>query len=144
RTLVLKVDPTLMDAKGVSLQEVITALSSGNISSPSGNMYIGDEMPIVRTNAVVNKAEELRNIPIRPGPTVCLGDSGEVKAAPDIPAGYARVNGQRTVYMLVTKRSDASTLAVVNAVKANMARMQNALPKDIEIDFKFDQSPYVT
>src|SRR5262249_15233057 len=43
-----------------------------------------------------------------------------------------------------TKRSDASTLSVVNAVKANMGRMQNALPEDISISFEFDQSPYVT
>src|SRR6185369_9987262 len=42
------------------------------------------------------------------------------------------------------KRSNASTLTVVNAVKANMDRMQKALPEDISVRFEFDQSPYVT
>src|SRR6266478_1671687 len=83
RTIVLKVDPTLMDAKGVSLQELIAALNTGNTISPSGNIYIGDEMPIVRVNAVPTDPQELRNIPIRPGSSVCLRDIGEIKDGTD-------------------------------------------------------------
>jgi multidrug efflux pump subunit AcrB len=144
RTILLRVDPTLMDAKNVSLQDVIAALNTGNTTTPSGNIYIGDEMPIVRVNAVPTDPQELRNITVKPGSSVCLRDIGEIKDATDIPTGYALVNGQRTVYMLVTKRADASTLAVVNEIKDNMGRMQSVLPEDIEISFKFDQSPYVT
>jgi multidrug efflux pump subunit AcrB len=144
RTIVLKVDPKKLDAKKASLQDVIVALSSGNAISPSGNIYIADEMPIVRINAVAVDPQELRDIPIRPGSTVTLRDIGEIKDTTDIPTGYALVNGQRTVYMLVTKRADASTLSVVNAVKKNLPRMQKALPEDVEIKFEFDQSPYVT
>ncbi|MEI7687112.1 MAG: efflux RND transporter permease subunit, partial [Planctomycetota bacterium] len=144
RTIVLKVDPALMDAKGVSLQELVTALSTGNVISPSGNISIDDELPIVRVNAVPTDPQELRNIPIRPGSSVCLRDIGEIKDGTDIPTGCALVNGQRTVYMLVTKRADASTLSVVNEVKKNLQRMQTALPEDVEIRFEFDQSPYVT
>src|SRR5712671_550838 len=64
RTIVLKVDPRKLDAQGVTLSEVVTALGEGNVISPSGNVYIADEMPIVRINAVANKPEELGNIPI--------------------------------------------------------------------------------
>ena len=46
--------------------------------------------------------------------------------------------------MLVSKRADASTLAVVNRVKAAMPRMQATLPEEIKLRFEFDQSPYVT
>src|SRR5581483_4719559 len=52
--------------------------------------------------------------------------------------------GQRTVYILVTKRADASTLSVVNEVKKNLGRMQSVLPEDVAISFEFDKSPYVT
>jgi multidrug efflux pump subunit AcrB len=144
RTIVLKVDPKKLDAKGASLRDVIAALSDGNTISPSGNVYLADEMPIVRVNAVALDPQEMGNISLRPGSSVCLRDIGEVKDATDIPTGYALVNGQRTVYMLVTKRADFSTLAVVNAVKENLPRMRKALPEDIDIRFEFDQSPYVT
>src|SRR5262249_13168120 len=126
RTIVLKVDPTLMDAKDVSLQELIAAMNTGNTISPSGNIPIDDEYPIVRVNAVPKDPQELRKIPIRPGSTVPLGQIGEIKDTTDIPTGVALVNGERTVYLLVTKRSTDSTLDVINRVKANMKRMQDA------------------
>jgi multidrug efflux pump subunit AcrB len=144
RTIVLKVDPKRLDAKGASLKDVIAALSDGNAISPSGNVYLADKMPIVRVNSVPADPKELGNITLWPGSSVCLRDIGEVKDATDIPTGYALVNGRRTVYMLVTKRADASTLSVVNAVKANLPRMQKALPEDVGIRLVFDQSPYVT
>ena len=43
----------------------------------------------------------------------------------------------------MTKRADASTLSVVNAVKANLPNMQAVIPEDINVSFEFDQSPYV-
>ena len=67
-----------------------------------------------------------------------------IEDATDIPTGYALVNGRRAVYILVTKRADASTLSVVNDVKAALPRMQAVLPDDIQVSFEFDQSPYVT
>ena len=53
-------------------------------------------------------------------------------------------NGRRAVYILVTKRADASTVSVVNAVKAAMPDMQAVLPADIHVSYQFDQLPYVT
>jgi multidrug efflux pump subunit AcrB len=144
RTIVLKVDPRLLDAQHISLKEVVAALDQGNVISPSGNIYLQDQYPIVRLNAVARDPQELGNIPIRPGSTVCLRDIGEVKDTTDIPTGYALVNGRPTVYMLVTKRADASTLTVVNEIKANMGRMKAVLPEDVDISLEFDQSPHVT
>jgi multidrug efflux pump subunit AcrB len=67
-----------------------------------------------------------------------------IEDSTDIPTGYALVNGKRAVYILVTKRADASTLDVVREVKANLPRMKAVLPEDIDVKFEFDQSPYVT
>jgi multidrug efflux pump subunit AcrB len=53
------------------------------------------------------------------------------------------VNGKRTVYMPVTKRSDASTLSVVELVKANLPKFKAACPEDINVTFEFDQSPWI-
>src|SRR5258708_17412346 len=72
RTIVLKVDPKLLDAKKATLQDVITALNGGNAISPSGNVYIDDEMPIVRVNALAGDPQELRNIPLKPRSSLCL------------------------------------------------------------------------
>src|SRR5439155_23373323 len=79
----------------------------------------------------------------RAGPTVFLRDVGTIDDASDIITGYAEVNGRRTVYIPVTKRADASTLSVVNEVKASLVQFQNVVPSDVKIDYEFDQSSYV-
>jgi multidrug efflux pump subunit AcrB len=146
RTVVVRVDPDRLRAYRMSPDEVVRALTAGNIISPSGNVRIGTMMPIVPINALARQIQELETIPIRPGqePTVYLRDVATVHDATDIPTGYALVNGRRAVYILVTKRADASTLAVVNNVKNALPSMQAVLPDDIKVSFEFDQSPTVT
>ena len=150
RAIIVSVDPDRLRSYNFSPDDVVEALNSGNTISPSGNVRIGDEMPIVPSNALVVKPQELGGIALRPG--VFLRDvvtsPNGIADGTDIPTGYALVNGRRAVYMLVTKRAEASTLGVVNSVKANLPRMKSALPdevrNDIDISFEFDQSPYVT
>jgi multidrug efflux pump subunit AcrB len=125
---------------------VVQALSAGNTINPSGNVGIGDILPMVPINSVVSDFKDLNNIPIRSQgtQTIFIRDIGSVEDGADIQTGYALVNGHRTVYIPITKRADASTLAVVQAIKANLPRFQSVLPDDIEISYQFDQSPYVT
>jgi multidrug efflux pump subunit AcrB len=144
RTVVVRVDPDKLRACNVSPEEVIKALSSGNTISPSGNIRVKDQMPIVPVDTMVVKPADLGNIPIRPGSDVYLRHLGTIEDSSDIPTGYALVNGQRAVYILVNKRANASTLAVVNEVKKNLPKMQEAIPPEITVSFEFDQSPYVT
>jgi multidrug efflux pump subunit AcrB len=146
RTVVIRVDPDRLRAYHMSPDEVMTALTAGNTISPSGNVRIGKMMPIVPVNSLVRQVKELENIPIRIGedPGIYLRDIATVQDASDIPAGYALVNGRRAVYILVTKRADASTLSVVHNVKDALPKMQAVLPDDIKVSFEFDQSPTVT
>jgi len=144
RTIVVRTDPDRLRAYNLSPEEVIQALTSGNTISPSGNIRVKDQMPIVPVDAMVTNPKDLGNIAVRPGSDVYLRDLATIEDSTDIPTGYALVNGSRAVYILVTKRADASTLSVVNAVKANLPSMQAAIPEDIHVSFEFDQSPYVT
>ncbi len=146
RTVVVRADPERLRSYSISPDELTTALTNGNTISPSGNVRIGKMMPIVPINSLVREVKELENIPIRIGenPAVYLRDVATVHDASDIPAGYALVNGRRAVYILVTKRAEASTLSVVQNVKQTLPRMQAVLPDDIKVSFEFDQSPTVT
>jgi multidrug efflux pump subunit AcrB len=144
RTVVLRTDPDRLRAYNISPEEVITALTTGNSLSPSGTIRVKDRMPLVPSNAMVVQPQELGAIPIRPGANVYLRDLGVIEDSTDVQTGYALVNGRRAVYILVTKRAEASTLSVVSEVRANLKKMQDVLPDDIRVSFEFDQSPYVT
>jgi multidrug efflux pump subunit AcrB len=147
RTVVIRADPERLRACHMSPDEVVAAIASGNDITPSGNVTIGGKSPIVPVNSVVGgDVKDLEKIPIRLGtdPTVYVGDIGHAVVATDVPTGYGLVNGKRSVYILVTKRADASTLSVVNAVREKLPDMQASIPQDIKVTFEFDQSPYVT
>src|SRR5882672_9970851 len=75
--------------------------------------------------------------------TVFHRDIGTIENGTDILTAYAHVNGKRTVYIPVTKRPDASTLAVINRVKAAIPDFKKAAPEDVDIRLEFDQSPFV-
>src|SRR5579872_2745543 len=96
RTIVIRADPGRLNAYGMSPDEIVSALTTGNAVSPSGNLHIGDRYPIVPTNAMVKDIRELGNIPIRAGkaPSVYLRDVATIEDAADITTGYALVNGR--------------------------------------------------
>jgi multidrug efflux pump subunit AcrB len=148
RTVVITVDPQRLQAYGMSPEEVINALAQGNAISPSGNLLVGDKYPIVPVNSIVRDPKELESLPVRMGERmVYLRDVGYVEDSADAPVGYTLVNGRRAVYILATKRADASTLSVINNIKRALPRMKDALGAEgegIDVRFEFDQSPHVT
>src|SRR5215469_9613169 len=121
RTIVITLDPDKLRQYRVSPEEAIAAVNKATLIMPSGNMWTGSIERIARTNATLGgNLAELLSTPIRPvsGPTVYLRDIGTIENGTDLVTAYAHVNGRRTVYIPVTKRADASTLDVINRVKA--------------------------
>src|SRR6266581_2488851 len=146
RSIVVNVKPDRLRSYNLSPDDIVAAMCTANLITPSGNMPIKGKYPMVPLNSVAKNIKDLESVPIRTGtyPTVFLRDIGEVRDASDIITSYALVNGRRTVYIPVTKRSDASTLSVVNLVKKNIPKFQSVVPGDVKVSYEFDQSPYVT
>ena len=145
RTIVINVDPQKLQAYGLSPEKVVQALTSGNSIQPAGNADIGTTHTLVTTDSTVTQINDLLSIPLRlgSGASVYIRDVGSVSDSSDLLAGYALLNGKRTIYIPVTKRPDASTLTVVKEVRQNLGRFQSLVPEDIQITYEFDQSAYV-
>jgi multidrug efflux pump subunit AcrB len=146
RTIVIRVDPDRLRSYGMAPDDVIRALSTGNVIMPSGSVNIGEETRISPMNSVVGPISDLLELPIRTGAgtPVFIRDVGSVSDSTDVPTAYALVNGRRAVYIPVTKRPDASTLSVVSEVKANLGRFQALVPEDITVSYELDQSTNVS
>ncbi|MGH9680737.1 MAG: efflux RND transporter permease subunit, partial [Candidatus Acidiferrales bacterium] len=146
RTIVVTVNPDRLRAYNLSPDEVVQAINKGNILQPAGNLRTGSLLRIVQSNSITPNIQALSDLPIRTGsgPTVYLRDIGIVRDSSDIPTGYALVNGRRSVYIPVTKRAGASTVAVVNEVKKSLPYFRSLVPNDIKISYELDQSSYVT
>ena len=146
RTIVIQLDPDRLHAYNISAEEAIAAVNRSTVVMPAGNVGTDDLMRIASTNVTLGgKLDELLDTPIRlgTGPSVYLRDIGTVENGTDIVVGYAHVNGKRTVYIPVTKRSDASTLDVIRRVREALPRMKGVAPEDVDIRLEFDQSKFV-
>ncbi len=145
RGIIVNVDPERMRAYGLSPDDIVRALNEANTISPSGNMNLGDKYPIVEMNAIVKNPKDLEAVVLRRNErgAVYVRDVATIVDGADITTAHALANGLRTVYLPVTKRGDASTLAVVDLVKKNIPEFQKILPDDIKVSYVFDQSPVV-
>ena len=147
RTIVVTLNPAKLEQYRVSPDEAIAAVTKSSLVMPSGNMWTGDIERIARTNAALGgDLSELLSTPIRPGAgtAIYLRDIGTIESGTDLITAYAHVNGKRTVYIPVTKRADASTLAVIHAVKAAIPDFKKVVPDDVDVRLEFDQSTFVT
>src|SRR5436190_16073530 len=145
RSIVIKVDPALLQAHNLTADQVVNALRVNNQTSPSGNVRIGDYNYITPTNTTIKTLKDFDNIPLFKGgvQNIFLRDIATVEDGADVTTSYALVNGKRSVYIPVTKSADASTWEVVQNLKKAMPRFQSLLPEDVKLSYEFDQSVYV-
>jgi len=145
RGVVVNVNPDRMKAYGLSPDDIVKALAQGNVVSPSGNMNLDGKYPIVPVNAIPANPKDLEALPVKrtANGTVFVRDVATVADSADVTTSYALANGLRTVYLPVTKRAEASTLAVVDLVRRNIPEFQKLLPEGIKVSYAFDQSPVV-
>ena len=145
RTVVINVDPQQLRAHNLTPDQVVEAIRLNNQTAPSGNVRIGDHNLITPTNNTIKNVKDFETIPLFKGgvQTLFLKDVAEVKDGADVTAGYALVNGKRSVYISIAKAGDASTWEVVKNLKENLPKIQSTLPEDVTLTYEFDQSVYV-
>ena len=145
KTVLITVDPDKIRSYHLTPDQVVQAMLTSNTISPAGNLRIGDSTYITPQNSVIESLADLQNTPLQmgSGAEVYIKDIATVSLGADVTSSYALINGKRSVYIPVTKRTDASTWDVVQKVKAALPDMQAAIPDDIKVSYEFDQSGYV-
>jgi multidrug efflux pump subunit AcrB len=145
RTILIKADPERLRSYNITADELAAAIAKNNSILPAGSVRIGDKAVITPSNSVVDNFKELETSPVKNvnGTPILVRDVASVDNGADVTTGYALINGKRSVYIPVTKRADASTWGVVQAIKKALPDMQAAIPGDIKVSYEFDQSGYV-
>jgi len=145
RTVVIKADPELLRAHNLTPDQLVEALRINNQATPAGNVRIGNLNYFTPANSTISTVKDFENIPIYSNnvQNIYLRDVAAVEDAADITAGYALINGKRSVYLPITKSATASTWDVVQNLKKAIPRFQAQLPEDVKLSYEFDQSTYV-
>jgi multidrug efflux pump len=140
--LEILIDPAKLESFGISQQEMFSAVSNNNRLIAAGLIDTGHGSFAVKVPGVIANASDLLSLPIRStaNSTITLGDVAQVHRTFYDPTTYARVNGQPTISLDVTKRIGANIIANNQAVRAIVEKAQKTWPSGIHVTYLFDES----
>ncbi len=145
RQIQIDVDPSKLQALGLSGQDVANALAAQNLIQPAGTSKIGSFEYVIQVNNSPLKIDELGNLPIKVvnGATVYVRDVATVRDGNPPQTNVVHVNGGRSVLMVVLKSGYISTLDIIAGVKKKLAAYKDSLPDALKIGFVGDQGVFV-
>ena len=145
RQILVDLDPNAMYAKQLSATDVSNAINLQSLILPAGTVKIGDREYPVRLNSSPEVVAELNDLPIKTvnGATVYMRDVATVRDGYSVQTNIVRTNGTRGTLLTIMRNGQASTLDIVNKVKAALPRIEAAMPPELKVRELFDQSLFV-
>ena len=137
-------DPNKLRARELSVEDVRQALLRQNLELPGGKVHSGGREEVLRTIGRVRKVEDFEDIIIaqRNNYPLRIRDiMDRVEDGLEEPRGLSRLDGEVAVSLIVQKQSGGNTVAVADAVKARLAKIE--LPPDIKVEVIRDQAKFI-
>ena len=145
RQVTIDLNPTALQARGLSGQDVANALAAQNLITPVGTQKIGGFEYTINLNNSARRIEELGSLPIKTvnGAMVYVRDVATVRDGNSPQTNIVHVDGSRSVLMQVLKAGSVSTLDIIAGIKQKVIDYRPALPDGIKIAYIGDQSGFV-
>jgi len=143
--MMVDIDPAKLSARGLSPTDVVNAISVQNLVLPSGTAKIGELESDVEINASPQTLAEIADLPVKSvnGAMIYIRDVASVRAGFQVQTNIVHQDGQRGTLLSIYKTGSASTLSIVDRVKAALPQILATLPPDLHIKALFDQSIFV-
>ena len=145
KQLLVSLDQNKMLARNISPTDVHAAFDRQNLVLPAGDMKIKQTDWMVQTNAMPPEIPEFNDIPIkREGNSfVFLRDVADVQLAGPPQTNSVMVDGKQAVIIVVMKSGEASTLDVVDGIRATIPRIKEIVPSHVDVRIITDASVFV-
>jgi len=145
RQVMIDLNPALLQAKGLSPQDVLNSITNQNLVLPGGTAKLDGFEYDVRMNSSPRTVAELNDLPIKQAgsSTIYLRDVANVRDGFAPQTNVVRQDGNRGVLMSILKAGNASTIDVVNGTRQLLPRVAQTLPSQLKIQALADQSVFV-
>jgi multidrug efflux pump subunit AcrB len=145
RQIQIDLDPSALQARGLSGQDVANTLAAQNLITPVGTEKIGIFEYTVQLNNSPLKIQELGDLPIKTvnGAMVYVRDVATIRDGNPPQTNIVHVDGNRSVLMMVLKAGSISTLDIIAGIKQKVQEYKSSLPDALKIGFIGDQSLFV-
>jgi hydrophobic/amphiphilic exporter-1 (mainly G- bacteria), HAE1 family len=139
------VEADRLAAYQIPITAVRDAIARQNADLPGGNVTAGRQEQSLRTMGRMIDPRAFNDLVVATinGAPVRVRDIGRAEDGTKEQRSAVRVNGVPTVVLDVRRQSGANTVAVIEAVKGNLARLSPTLPADVKVDVLRDQSRYI-
>jgi len=143
--LEIVIDPQKLESYGLTQSEMFAAISNNNRLIPAGSLDTGHGSFAIKVPGVIETASDVLNLPLRSTTesTVRLQDVASVRRTFQDASSYARMNGQPTIALEVTKRIGANIIANNEQVKQIVGEAMKSWPPGVHVNYLFDQSTYI-
>jgi multidrug efflux pump subunit AcrB len=145
RAIMVDLNPDELYAKQLSPLDVSNALNLQNLILPAGTAKMAETEYQIKVNSSPVVVDELNNLPIKTvnGATIYMKDVAQVRDGFTVQSNIVRTDGARGVMLSITRTGKASTLAVVDAIKAALPRILASVPPELKVITLADQSIFV-
>lgn len=146
REVQINVDPTKLDAYGLTVEQLGQIIAAENVNIPSGTIDIGNNTFNVKADGEFDLSDELRRVVVSNagGRTVMLTDVAEIRDTLEKATMDERVNGQRGVRVMFQKQSGANTVNIVHEIQRRLPAIEQSLPRDVKMELIFEGSQEIT
>ncbi len=146
RQIMVDINSTALYAKGLSPLDVTNALNAQNLILPSGTVKIAKREYLVKLNGSPDVVAAFNNLPIKvvKNSMVYMRDVAEVHDGYAVQTNIVNKDGKRATLLSILKSQGASTVDIVERIKARMAQITPGFPAGFDAQLLFDQSIFVT
>ncbi|MCG6958166.1 MAG: efflux RND transporter permease subunit [Gemmatimonadetes bacterium] len=138
----VQLDPGSLAQRGIGIDEVASAISSGNVNLPSGVLWGPDRAYTVQASGQLHDAAAFRRLAVtyRNGAPVHLGDLGKVMDDVQNNRSASWFNGKPSVILAIQRQPGTNTVAVARGVRAQVDRLRSQIPAGVNIQILYDRS----
>jgi HAE1 family hydrophobic/amphiphilic exporter-1 len=131
----IQLDPAKLVAKGLSLEDVRTALSSVTVDDPKGTIYSGNRAFTIYTNDQLIKAKDWNDIIVayRNGGALRVRDIGAAVTGPQDTTQAAWADGKRAIFLVIYKQPGANVIDTVDKILAELPHIRASMPPAINV-----------
>lgn len=145
RQIQIYVDPLKLEARNLSLKDVVDSVNSSNLILPAGDVRIGSKDFNIYANSQFRDAKSMNEMPLKSvgNSSVLVADVGKAEDAGALQYNIVRIDGQRSVYVPIFKQGgNSNTISIVNGMKAAIKKLVD-IPSNLQTAVVFDQSVFV-
>lgn len=145
REIQIKLDKEKMASYGLTVDEVVNNLKSGNIEGTGGSVSDGSSETSLRIDGSVKNIEDFNNILVakRSGAEIRVRDVAQVIDGVQDINSLSRYQGKPAIGIDIVKQSGTNTVEVTDAVKSELASLKGSIPPGIQVEIVRDNSESV-